>query len=158
MPGEDHYNYSREYLMARLAVMLGGRTAEELAIGQITTGAENDLVEATRLARRMVTRWGMSDLGVVALQADDEQPFLGYELSQGHEYSEWTAAKVDQAVRGLLDERHAAARILLSDAREKLDRLAQLLLQEETVDEETLSGCLGPRPVVTLAAGQAVAA
>jgi len=100
LPGEDQVNYSREYLLSRIAVMLGGRTAEELAIGDITTGAENDLVEATRLARRMVTRWGMGDLGLMAISTDEEQPFLGYELAQGHEYSEETSARIDKYIHG----------------------------------------------------------
>ncbi len=146
LPGEDHYNYSREYLLARLAVMLGGRTAEEIALSDVTTGAENDLVEATRLARRMVTRWGMGNLGLVAFQADEEQPFLGYELAQGRDYSEATAARIDQEVQRLLEERHETVRSLLTDAREQLDRLVETLLQEETVDRDTLVRVLGPRP------------
>jgi cell division protease FtsH len=146
LPGEDHYNYSREYLLARLAVMLGGRTAEEIAIGDITTGAENDLVEATRLARRMVTRWGMGSLGPVAFQADEEHPFLGYELAQGRDYSEATAAHIDQDVQRLLEEHHEAVRRLLTNARERLDQLVQALLHEETVDQDTLARILGPRP------------
>ncbi len=146
LPGDDHYSYSREYLFARLAVMLGGRAAEEVAMDDITTGAENDLVEATRLARRMVTRWGMGNLGLMALNTDDEQPFLGYELSQGREYSEQTAARIDQEVQRLLEERHKIVHQLLADnAREKLDKLAQILLQEETIDQDTLNQVLGPR-------------
>jgi cell division protease FtsH len=146
LPGEDHYNYSREYLLARLAVMLGGRTAEEIAIGDVTTGAENDLVEATRLARRMVTRWGMGSLGLVAFQADEEHPFLGYELAQGRDYSETTAAQVDQDVQRLLEERHEIVHSLLTSEREKLDRLVQTLLHEETIDQDTLARILGSRP------------
>ncbi len=146
MPGEDHYNYSRMYLLARLAVMLGGRTAEEIAIGDVTTGAENDLVEATRLARRMVTRWGMGELGLVAFQADEEHPFLGYELAQGRDYSEATAARIDQDVHRLLEERHEAVSGLLANARERLDQLVSTLLQEETIDQDTLVQILGPRP------------
>jgi cell division protease FtsH len=146
LPGEDHYNYSREALLARLAVMLGGRTAEELAIGDITTGAEKDLVEATRLARRMVTRWGMGNVGLAAFQADEEQPFLGYELAQGRDYSEDTAARIDQDVQRLLEESHQAARGLLSGARELLDRLVDKLLKEETIDRDALVQILGPRP------------
>jgi cell division protease FtsH len=149
VPGEDHYNYSRSYLLARLAVMLGGRTAEEIAIGDVTTGAENDLVEATRLARRMVTRWGMGDLGLTAFQADEEQPFLGYELAQGRDYSEATAARIDQDVQRLLEEGHEAVYRLLADARDKLDELVSVLLQEETIDRDTLIQILGPRPEVT---------
>ncbi len=146
LPGEDHYNYSRQALLARLAVMLGGRTAEELAIGDITTGAEKDLVEATRLARRMVTRWGMGSMGLATFQADEEHPFLGYELAQGRDYSEDTAAKIDQDVQRLLEESHQAARGLLSGTRELLDRLVDTLLREETIDQEELGQILGPRP------------
>ncbi|MCB9079504.1 MAG: ATP-dependent metallopeptidase FtsH/Yme1/Tma family protein [Anaerolineaceae bacterium] len=147
-PNEDQYNYSRTYLLARLAVMLGGRTAEELVIGDITTGAESDLVEATRLARRMITRWGMSDLGLAAFQADAEHPFLGYSLTQGPEYSEATAAQIDQAVQSLLEERHEVVHRLLADASDKLDRLAQALLQKETIGHEELMNILGPRPLL----------
>jgi cell division protease FtsH len=146
LPGEDHYNYDREYLLARLDVMLGGRTAEEVALGSKTTGAENDLVEATRLARRMVTRWGMGNLGLVAFQVDEEHPFLGYELSQGRDYSESTAARIDENVEQLLAERHEIVRRLLSDAREQLDVLAEKLLEEETIEENTLTQVLGARP------------
>jgi len=146
LPSDDHFNYSVTYLKARLAVMLGGRTAEEIAIGDITTGAENDLIEATGLARRMVTRWGMGNLGLVAFKSDDHQPFLGYDLSQGREYSEATAAKIDQEVQSLLEERHKAVYELLTSAREKLDRLVKTLLQEETVGQHMLTEILGPRP------------
>jgi cell division protease FtsH len=146
LPGEDRYNYRRSELLARLAVMLAGRTAEEIVFGDVTTGAESDLTEATRLARRMVTRWGMGDLGLVAFQADAEHPFLGYELAQGHDYSEATAARIDQEVQRLLAERHAYAGRLLTDARELLDHLAQALLQAETLDQNALARILGPRP------------
>jgi len=145
LPGEDQVNYSREYLLARLAVMLGGRTAEELAIGDITTGAENDLVEATRLARRMVTRWGMGDLGLMAIAADEEQPFLGYELAQGRDYSEETGARIDNYIQQILESRHAEVKQLLTRAREKLESLVEALLQEETIDQEELGQILGER-------------
>jgi len=146
LPGEDQYNYSREYLTARLAVMLAGRTSEEIAIGDITTGAENDLVEATRLARRMITRWGMGSTGLAAFQADEQQPFLGYELTQGRDYSEATAAKIDQDVQRLLEDGHQAAGRLLTERRAQLDRLAETLLHEETVEQDELAQILGPRP------------
>jgi cell division protease FtsH len=146
LPGDDHYNYSRNYLVARLAVMLGGRTAEEIAVGDITTGAENDLVEATRLARRMVTRWGMGSLGLAAFDVDEQQPFLGYELAQGRDFSESTAARVDQDVQRLLEDGHQVANRLLTERRAALDRLAETLLHEETVDQDELAQILGPRP------------
>jgi cell division protease FtsH len=146
LPGDDHYNYSKEYLLARLSVMLGGRAAEELVIGDITTGAENDLVEATRLARRMVARWGMGSLGPVAFQSDEQQPFLGYELAQGRDYSEATAAQIDQDVQLLLKERHEAVYCLLADQRPRLDLLIETLLHDETIDQDTLATILGARP------------
>ncbi|MCP5304763.1 MAG: ATP-dependent metallopeptidase FtsH/Yme1/Tma family protein [Chromatiaceae bacterium] len=145
-PSEDLYNLSREYLGARLRVMLGGRTAEETAIGEITTGAENDLIQATRLARRMVTAWGMSELGLAAYESSGEDRFLGYELGQGRPYSEDTARRVDAEIERLLSESHDAVRRLLEAARERLDRLASALLEKETVEYDDLLRLLGPRP------------
>jgi cell division protease FtsH len=148
LPGEDQYNYSKEYLLSRLAVMLGGRVAEEVAIGEITTGAESDLVEASRLARRMITRWGMGTLGPMAISTDEEQPFLGYEITQGREFSEETAAKVDRDVQGLLKERYQVVQGMLGkEYRDKLDQLASALLKEETVDQDNLTKILGERTV-----------
>jgi len=146
LPDEDHYNQSRGYLLARLAVMLGGRTAEELVMDDITTGAESDLVQATRLARRMVTRWAMGGLGMMAFESDEQQPFLGYELSQGHDYSEETATRIDEEVEQLLNERHEVARQILTGQREALDALVKSLLSDETVGQEALEQILGPRP------------
>jgi cell division protease FtsH len=126
--------------------MLGGRTSEEIALGDITTGAEKDLLEATRLARRMVTRWGMGSLGLAAFQSDGEQPFLGYELAQGRDYSESTAARIDDDVQHLLEERHEMVSELLTSQRQSLDALADALLRDETVDQDQLRSILGPRP------------
>ncbi len=145
LPEEDRYNYTRTYLCTRLAVMLGGRSAEEVVFDEITTGAESDLVEATKLARRMVTRWGMGDFGPVALSTDEEQPFLGYELAKPSEVSDATQAAIDRNVNELLERQHAAARKLVSEHREALDRLAAALLDHETVHREELERILGPR-------------
>jgi len=145
MPGEDQYNYSQDYLLARLAVMLGGRISEEIALGSITTGAENDLAEATRLARRMIVRWGMGDLGPMALSADEQQPFLGYELTQNRDYSEALAAKIDQNLQNLLNERYRYATQVLRGARDQLDKLVESLLQEETLSMDDLVRILGER-------------
>jgi cell division protease FtsH len=90
----------------------------------------------------------MGDLGLVAFQADEEHPFLGYELAQGRDYSEATAARIDQEVQRLLAERHTYAHQLLMEARESLDQLAQALLQEETLGQEALVRLLGPRPAM----------
>ncbi|MGW8143725.1 MAG: hypothetical protein ACWGN2_04980, partial [Anaerolineales bacterium] len=105
----------------------------------------NDLVEATRLARRMVTRWGMGSLGSMALNTDDEQPFLGYELAHSREYSEETAAQIDHDVQQMLDECYTAVKILLTENREKLDRLSRALLKEETIEQEEIKQILGDR-------------
>jgi cell division protease FtsH len=152
LPGQERHNLSLSYLKARLDVMLGGRTAEEIVFDEITTGAENDLVEATRLARRMITRWGMGKLGLVAFKGDEQQPFLGYEVSQGRDYSEATAARIDQEVLRAIEEAHEEARRCLTDSRDKLDQLVDALLREETVSAEELNRILGPRP--QLAPGQ----
>ncbi len=143
VPSEERYNYSRTYLVARIDVMLGGRVSEQVVFGDVTTGAENDLIQATSLARRMMTRWGMGSLGPVAFESDDQQPFLGYELSRGKDYSESTAARIDEDVRKLIAERCEIVASLLNGARGKLDKLAETLLHEETVDELVLEQILG---------------
>src|SRR6185437_842434 len=125
LPAEERYNMSKADLLARVDVMLGGRTSESLVIGEITTGAENDLVQATRLARRMITRWGMGGLGPVAFDSQDEQPFLGYQIGQGRDYSEATAARVDREVESLLAERQSGVLRLLTSARDRLDALVE---------------------------------
>ncbi|HEV3109677.1 MAG TPA: ATP-dependent zinc metalloprotease FtsH [Candidatus Binataceae bacterium] len=147
IPGEERHNLSYSFLKARLAVMLGGRAAEEIAIGDVTTGAENDLVEATRLARRMMTRWGMGKMGLAAFKTDEQQPFLGYEISQGRDYSEHTAARIDEEVRQLLEDTHQEVIKRLTGARDRLDQLVSVLLAEETVGTDQLERILGPRPV-----------
>jgi cell division protease FtsH len=146
VPGEDKYNYGRGYLLARLAVMMGGRAAEELVIGEITTGAENDLKEATRLARRMVTRWGMTEFGLMTLDSDEQQPFLGYEITQGRGYSEASAARVDEGVQQLLRERYEYTRRCLSERRAELDALVGALMEHETVNQGEMEKIIGERP------------
>lgn len=146
IPAKDKYNLSRTYLVARLGVLLGGRTAEQLAFNDVTTGAENDLIEATNLARKMVARWGMGNLGLLAFKMHEEQPFLGYELTRGKDYSEVTATEIDKDVRNLLDETHRAVYKLLTNKRDQLDSLADTLFQRETVDKDVLIHLLGQRP------------
>ncbi|TAM57535.1 ATP-dependent metallopeptidase FtsH/Yme1/Tma family protein [bacterium] len=145
IPGTERHNLSLTYLRARLIVLLAGRVSEELALSEITTGAENDLAEATALARRMVMRWGMGELGLLAFKAEGEQPFLGYEITQGREYSEATAARIDADVGRLLNAARDQARASLTGARERLDLLAQTLLREETVGPDDLDRILGAR-------------
>ena len=156
LPVEDRSNYSRSYLLAKLTVMLGGRAAEELYLHDITIGAENDLLQATELARRMVTRWGMSDLGLASYRSlSPEQPFAGYELAQGRDYSEAMAAEIDRAVSELLADRHRVARAILHAEEESLRRLVDLLLQEETITAADVARVLcKPAKVDRVAAAQ----
>jgi cell division protease FtsH len=133
-PMDDRRNYPLDYLIGRLAVMLGGRAAEEVVFGQPTTGAESDLKQATSLARRMVGLWGMSDeVGPVSYGVGETQPFLGRELSAPREYAEATAARIDKAVATLIGEAHDRARTLLSRERAALDALAAELVAHEAV-------------------------
>ena len=144
-PDSDRYNYPESYLRARLIGMLGGRAAEEIVYGTKTTGAENDIEQATQLARNMVTRWGMSDtLGMVQL-APRENPFLGNIVGRDgtHPISEETARAVDEEVRRIIGESHAEARRLLTDHRRELDALAQALLARETLDEQEVLAVTG---------------
>jgi cell division protease FtsH len=150
LPEEDRHNYPREYLLGRLAVMLGGRAAEELVFSQPTTGAENDIKQATSLARRMVGVWGMSpDVGPVSYGLGETHPFLGREISQGREYSEETAAALDKSIKAILEEAYRQARSILETYRPLLDALAAELVAHETVDSQRLDALLaehGTRP------------
>ncbi len=144
LPADDRRNYSRDYLRSRMRVLLGGRTAEELVFNEITTGAENDLRQVTGLARRMVAQFGMSDaIGPLNFGDDDRQPFLGYTLSTGRSYSEETAARIDAEVRRMVEEAHAQTRQLLREHRDKLDALANALLEHEVVDRARVLEIMG---------------
>jgi cell division protease FtsH len=138
-PLDDRYNYSKDYLEAQLVTALGGRAAEEVAIGRITTGAENDLQRATAIARQMVTRWGMSErLGMISY-SEREDPFAGTALATGsREYSERTAAVIDEETSRIVNWAHNRAVSLLSEHRETLDRIAKSLRLYETIDAKQL--------------------
>ena len=116
LPGEDKYNYTRTYLLARLSVMLGGRAAEETALGDITTGAEQDLMQASRLVRRMITQWGMGELGLAAFEAGEAAAFLGPDYATPHNISETTSARVEQNVENVLGERYGSVCTLLIES------------------------------------------
>jgi len=145
LPGQERRNLSQSYLKARLTVCLGGRVAEELVFGDVTTGAENDLVQATKMARQMVTTWGMGSVGLLAYESHESQPFLGYELASQREYSDATAARIDSDMRRLIDEAHEEAKRILTGARPQLDEVVKILLEEETVTATTLAQILGPQ-------------
>ena len=147
LPIEDKYTHSRRELMDELAVLLGGRTAEELVFGDITTGAANDIERATGIARAMVTEWGMSDaLGPLKLGEQSGEVFLGRDLGHQANYSEEVATRIDAEVRRLIDDAHVEARTILETHRETLDAMADALLEKETLDSADLDVILGPLP------------
>ncbi len=153
-PLDDRYNYSKEYLESQLVTALGGRAAEQVAIGRITTGAENDLQRVTAIARQMVTRWGMSDrLGAISF-SEREDPFAGTSLATGsREYSEKTATIVDEEVNRIVKWAYDAAVSLLTMHRATLDRIAKELRLHETLDARQLrkileeTGSIGSAPL-----------
>jgi len=153
-PDSDRYNYPEAYLRARIIGMLGGRAAEEIVYGTRTTGAENDIEQATNLARNMVTRWGMSDkVGTVSL-GPRQNPFLpGMENYPGTKpFSEDTARLIDAEVRGIINESMSQARKLLIAHRKALDALVQALLEHETLDEQQILQVTGLPPAPPLQA------
>ena len=145
LPTEDKYLISRSELIDRLAVMMGGRVAEELKVGDITTGAGDDIRKATATAREMVTQYGMSSLlGPITLGQKDSQPFLGKEFGHQPDYSGQVAQQIDEEVRGLLDEAHDEALEILVENDHVLESLASKLLEVETVDGGLLADVFAP--------------
>jgi cell division protease FtsH len=143
-PTEDRFNYSRHYLKGRLAVLMGGRTAEELVFNEMTTGAQNDLKEATSLARRMVGLWGMSpEVGSIYLGTGEEHVFLGREMGQDRDISQDLLDRADRAIQSLVTEAKSRAKQILTQYRGKLDELANALITDETVDSMRIAELLG---------------
>jgi cell division protease FtsH len=148
LPKEDRLSMSRDYAKARLAVMMGGRVAEEIVFGHHTTGAANDIKQASNLARRMVTEFGMSDvIGPIHYGSDEESPFLGKEFgtSRAHSYSEKIANDIDEEVRRFVMEGYATAQKLLAEHKDVLNRIAQALLDRETIDGEEVDAIVNGR-------------
>jgi cell division protease FtsH len=145
MPIDDRHNYARNYLITRIAVGLGGRVAEQVAIGEITTGAENDLQQVTNLAREMVTRWGMSGKIGTVFFGHERDVFLGREMSLGQQrdYSEATASAIDAEVRQIIAERYSYVEMILTRYRPLLDEIARRLLEKEVVEEAELREIVG---------------
>jgi cell division protease FtsH len=150
LPEEDRHNYTKAWLEGRLAAAFGGRVAEELVFGpeKVTTGATNDIEQATTLARRMVTQFGMSEkVGVVAVGDREQEIFLGRELSQRREVSERMSEVVDAEIKRLVDSAYARAMEILIAERELLDRMADALLERETVDREDIDALARGEPL-----------
>ena len=135
LPEQDHRNYEKEYLQHRLIIAMGGRAAEEIIFDEFTTGASNDIQQATEMARNMITRWGMSEsFGPIVLDNDDQQIVFGREIGAEREYSEDTAEKIDVELRTLIARQYDRAKELLRDNISVLHRVAELLLEEEVLD------------------------
>ena len=140
LPVEDKHNYSRDYLNDQIAILLGGRIAEELTTGDLTTGAGNDLERATELARKMVCEWGMSEaMGPLTFGKKEEQIFLGRELSKHQDYSEDTALRIDQEVKKMVMDNYARAQEVLSKQKTRLMQIADELLAREVLDADQVT-------------------
>ena len=149
LPEQDRYAYDRGYLMDRIAVLFGGRVAEELFMHQMTTGASNDFERATSMARDMVTRYGMSDLGPMVYGENEGEVFLGRSVTTHKAMSEATMQKVDAEIRRIIDEQYALAKRLLDENRDKVEAMTQALLEWETIDADQINDIMAgkaPRP------------
>ena len=148
LPADEKHNYSREYLEDQIAILLGGRIAEEITIGSITTGAGNDLERATDLARRMVCEWGMSNaMGPLTFGKKEEQIFLGREIAQHQDYSEDTALRIDQEVKRFVTDNYTRAQAILTEHRQAILDMADALLARETLDAEQVRRIVAGLPI-----------
>jgi cell division protease FtsH len=152
LPEGDRYSYNRENLESRLCSLYGGRVAEELIFGEdkVTTGASNDIERATKMARNMVTKWGLSEMGPIAFGEEEDEVFLGRSVTQHKHVSDETARRIDEVVRGILDRAYERARQILTENIDKLHVMADALLTYETIDakqiDAIMEGRLPPPP------------
>ncbi len=134
LPKKDTYNYSKKRLENQIASILGGRIAEELVLGDISSGASGDIKQATKIARHMVCDWGMSSLGPLSLGENQDTVFLGKEINRSQNYSEETARKIDEELHRIIDEQYERATAIMKEKREALDRIAEALREHETIE------------------------
>jgi len=134
LPTDDKHNYSKVYCEDQLAILMGGRIAEEIYLNQKTTGAGNDIERATEMARKMVCEWGMSDLGPLSFGKKEEQIFLGREIAQHRDYSEETAIRIDEEVKRIVSTSYDRARAIIDQHSNALMRVAEALLEREVLD------------------------
>jgi cell division protease FtsH len=146
LPEQDRYAYDREYLMSRIAVLFGGRIAEEVFMNQMTTGASNDFERATQMARDMVTRYGMSDLGPMVYGENEGEVFLGRSVTTHKNVSEATLQLVDAEIRRIIDQQYGLARKLIEEHRDKVEAMAHALLEFETIDAEQIEDIMEGKP------------
>ncbi|HEY6273586.1 MAG TPA: ATP-dependent zinc metalloprotease FtsH [Terriglobales bacterium] len=147
LPETDKHNYTREFLETELAVLMGGRLAEENFLNQMSTGAGNDIERATELARKMVCEWGMSKLGPLTFDKKEEQIFLGRELAQHRDFSEETAKEIDSEVRRFVGAAYESAKKIILENREALTRIAEALLDREILDANELKMIIEGKPL-----------
>lgn len=146
VPENDRYNYNKKYILDRIEIMLGGRAAEEIVFDDVTSGAANDLKQVTSIARKMVTQWGMSDkIGPVAFKAGEDHPFLGREMAQPKDFSDYTAKVIDEEITRIVSEAEEKARNLLKENRNKLDAIAHALLVHETLTSDEIDRLVGQK-------------
>jgi len=134
LPVDDKHTYSKDFLEDQLAVMMGGRVAEEIFLNKLTTGAGNDFEQATDLARKMVCEWGMSEMGPLTFGKKEEAIFLGREIAQHRDYSEDTAIRIDAEVKKIVMNAYGRARQAIEENREAMERIAVALLEREVLD------------------------
>ena len=147
LPTADRYSYDREHLLNNIAILLGGRAAEEIALKHMTTGAGNDLERATALARKMVCEWGMSDaMGPLSYGKKEEQIFLGREIAQHRDYSEHTAVEIDNEVKRIVMDNYHRAKTLIQEREAVLHGLASALLEKETLDAADIDAIVNGQP------------
>ncbi|HKJ72462.1 MAG TPA: ATP-dependent zinc metalloprotease FtsH [Gammaproteobacteria bacterium] len=150
LPDEDRYNYERQEILNNIAILMGGRIAEQVFLDQMTTGAGNDIERATEMARKMVTEWGMSEkLGPLTYGEKDEEVFLGREVTQHKNISETTIQEIDGEVRSIIETEYKRANKLIEDNRDTLEKMAQALLEWETLDAQQINDIMegrDPRP------------
>ena len=147
LPQEDRYAYDRQYLLTRIAILFGGRIAEEVFMNQMTTGASNDFERATQLARDMVMRYGMSErMGPMVYAENEGEVFLGRSVTKTTHMSEKTMQEVDAEVRRIIDEQYALARRLIEENRDKMETMAKALLEWETIDADQIDDIMEGRP------------
>ena len=143
LPDEDRHSYSRAFILNNLAILYGGRVAEELVLDEVTTAPANDIEKATELARKMVCEWGMSeDLGPIMLGKPNDEPFLGMDIAQRTEYSEETARSIDKEVRRILADSYTRAKDILKSNLHVLHKMAETLLEREVLDSKEIDEIL----------------
>jgi cell division protease FtsH len=148
LPTEEKHNWTKEQLEDRIAVCMGGRIAEEVTFGQISTGAANDIEQATEMARKMVCEWGMSDtLGPLTYGKKEEAIFLGKEFNRHQDYSEATALKIDAEIKRIVEEQYGRAQRILTEHRSGLVKVAEALLEYEVLDAQQIKQILAGQPI-----------